>query len=336
VQVSATSQVPPEARQTVDELEKSSVGQFALAPLHISAGSHSPPARHTVPERKVLAGQSSPPPQRSSASHVPPAPRQTKVVGRTVSAGQLALEPLQVSATSQTPRASRQMLTESKRSAGHVVAPPHVSCASQGPMAALQTVAAGAAPTARQRVGPQEKAPISQGFPVEQAAPGVQAEEHAPRPSQLPAGQAVPVVVKASGAQFSVPVVQRSATSHGPVAARHVVVEGASTSGGHSGLVPSQVSARSQAPADGRHGVPAGLPAQGTAPQSSAQVPAQQDSPIAHAGVRSQRLATHIAVSHAEATQVVALHTGKQPVVGSAMGSVGTQALPGQAASFAS
>jgi len=336
VQLSATSQSPETARQTVDELEKSSVGQLALKPLHASAGSHSPPARHTLPERKLLAGQSSPPTQRSSASQVPDAVRQICVPGRTASVGQLGPAPLQASATSQTPRAPRQTLLESKRSAGQVVPPPHVSCTSQGPTAARQGVAAGAAPMATQRVGPHANAPTSHGFPVEHGAPGVQADEHKPRPSQLPLGHAVPVITKASGVQSAVPVVQRSATSHAPAAARQTVALVASPSGGHSGLVPSQVSATSQTPAAARQSVPAGRPAQSTAPQSRAQVPLQQLSPMAQVGVRSQRPATQEAVSQAEGTHVVALQTGKQPVTRSAPGSVGTHALPGHAASLAS
>jgi hypothetical protein len=47
---------------------------------------------------------------------------------------------------------------------------------------------------------------------------------------------------------------QLSATSQAPVEGRHTPVFFASA--GHALLMPSQTSARSQSPADGRHGVP--------------------------------------------------------------------------------
>ena len=228
------------------------------------------------------------------------------------------------------------MPEKEKPSAGHVLAPPQISCASQGPAGARQMVAAGAGPTARQRVGPQANSPSSQGLPVEHAAPGVQAELHAPRPSQLPKGQATPVATKVSVAQSAVPVVQRSAASQGPVAARQAVLAGARASAGHSEVVPLQVSATSQGPWAARHEVPAGCPAQGAAPQSRAQLPAQQLSPLAQRGVRSQRPAAQLAFSQGAATQVVVVQAGEHPVAGSAIGSVGTHALAGQATSLSS
>jgi len=50
VHVSATSQFPAEARQTVLEERKESAGQTVLEPSHVSWTSHAPAeARHTVP-----------------------------------------------------------------------------------------------------------------------------------------------------------------------------------------------------------------------------------------------------------------------------------------------
>jgi hypothetical protein len=127
--------------------------------------------------------------------------------------------------------------------------------------------------------------------------------------------------------------VQRSATSHAPAAGRHVCDAPWNSSGGHVGDDPSQTSARSQGPAAARHSKPAGRPAHTTVPQSSAQTPEQHISPPAHVLARSQRPATHIAVSQPVATHVVALHGGKQPVARSAVGSLGTQALSGHSVS---
>ena len=51
VQLSATSQGPAEARQTVDDDEKLFAGQFGPVPVQFSAGSHGPAdARQTVLE----------------------------------------------------------------------------------------------------------------------------------------------------------------------------------------------------------------------------------------------------------------------------------------------
>jgi len=48
VHVSATSQVPPAARHTVDDDFLASLGQLLLLPVHVSASSQVPPAaRHT-------------------------------------------------------------------------------------------------------------------------------------------------------------------------------------------------------------------------------------------------------------------------------------------------
>jgi hypothetical protein len=67
-----------------------------------------------------------------------------------------------------------------------------------------------------------------------------------------------------------------------------------------------------------------------TVAQSSAHTPAQHISPPAQVLVRSQRPATHVAVSQPVETQVVALQGGRQPVVLSAVGSRGAHALSAQ------
>jgi hypothetical protein len=67
-----------------------------------------------------------------------------------------------------------------------------------------------------------------------------------------------------------------------------------------------------------------------TVAQSSAHTPAQHVSPPAQVPVRSQRPATHVAVSQPAATHVDALQGGKQPVVRSAVGSRGAHALSAQ------
>src|SRR2546426_26004 len=48
VQLSATSQGPAEARQTVDDVAKPSAGQIVLVPVQVSATSHGPAAARQV------------------------------------------------------------------------------------------------------------------------------------------------------------------------------------------------------------------------------------------------------------------------------------------------
>src|SRR5947199_300108 len=170
--VSATSQAPTAARQTVPafpagcwhvgplppqtslvQIWPSSVqglagantswGQAALEPVHVSATSHSPAdARHTVvPGRKPSAGHASEMPSHASAtSHGPAAGRQTAAL--LASAGQATLTPVQNSAGSQTPALARHTTLDGwSMSAGQLVATPsQTSTASQGPAADRQTV----------------------------------------------------------------------------------------------------------------------------------------------------------------------------------------------------
>ena len=83
VQFSAVSQMPAEARQTVDVPERVSAGQVALAPVQFSAGSQMPAeARQTVlvPDR-VLPGQAAlVPVQFSAGSQMPAEERHTVAV----------------------------------------------------------------------------------------------------------------------------------------------------------------------------------------------------------------------------------------------------------------
>src|SRR5207253_4027950 len=75
------------------------------------------------------------------------------------------------------------------------------------------------------------------------------------------ARQTVPAVTKSSAGQSFPCPSQLSATSHGPAEGRQAAVLLAS--GGQAGLLPVQLSARSQTPANGRHSVPAGPKASG-------------------------------------------------------------------------
>src|SRR5947207_2695081 len=82
------------------------------------------------------------PVQVSAASQRSTAGRQTVVDGRKASAGQAALDPVQVSAASQRSTAGRQTVVDGwKASAGHVVLDPvQVSATSHGPADARHTV----------------------------------------------------------------------------------------------------------------------------------------------------------------------------------------------------
>jgi len=132
---------------------------------------------------------------------------------------------VQVSAASHTSTAARQtVLAVAKPSAGQSVrAPGQNSPTSHRPAAARQAVPAGAAaaPTHTGLSVEQSVVPSSQGFPVLQAAPGVQPLEHVPMPLQLPSEQAVPVGSKSSVGHVVVEPLHASSTSHSPAAVRH-------------------------------------------------------------------------------------------------------------------
>src|SRR5207244_800184 len=101
-QLSATSQAPPDGRQTAVLL--ASAGHEGLVPVQLSAGSQTPAdGRHTVPDGATSSGGQSllTPSQLSATSHASAAGRQTAVLF--VSAGQLGPAPVQLSAGSQAP-----------------------------------------------------------------------------------------------------------------------------------------------------------------------------------------------------------------------------------------
>jgi hypothetical protein len=310
-QLSGASQVPSAARQVVPAGETLSGGQTALPPVQRSATSQAPAAfRQTVDAlAKVLAGQASLEPVQFSATSQPPAAalRQTVLAGSRVSAGHAALAPVHISARSQTPRSVRHSVLEGwNLSAGHaVLVPVQVSSSSQAPAEARQTTPAGPAPAPTHAPEGQTRWPTSQGLPVLHRAPGTHAPLHIPRPSQEPMLQGVPSPSKAFGGHAAVPEVQRSATSHSPAAARHVVLAGARASAGQVGP-PSQRSSTSHAPALGRHTSPAGRPAHATIPQSVEHTPEQHISVAPQVLARSQRPATQVAVSQGPAVHVVA------------------------------
>src|SRR5438876_986814 len=103
----------PSSVQVVPLALKTSVGQAVLAPVQVSAKSHSAAAaRQTVPAAlRTSAGQLAlVPVQFSTASHTSTAGRQTVLDDRKTSAGQLALVPVQVSAASHTPAEARHVV----------------------------------------------------------------------------------------------------------------------------------------------------------------------------------------------------------------------------------
>ena len=143
MQVSAGSQTPAEARHSVVGGSKRSDGQGSFTPSQLSATSHGPAGgRHTVPAGvlasagqvvlvpvHVSCGSQAPPDPRQSAPALPAGCWQALLVpshwstvqglaslvhavpdGCFASAGQLPLVPLQVSATSQTSAAARQVV----------------------------------------------------------------------------------------------------------------------------------------------------------------------------------------------------------------------------------
>jgi len=260
VQVSAESQPPAAVRHTKPGASSASAGQAAASPLQVSAGSHVP-----ADTRQVVPPASSPsvgqvalaPLHDSAASHTAADARHSKLVPRKLSPGHVVLEPVQVSATSQPPAAGRH------------------------------TVDAGAGPALTQVGLPVEHStvPSSHGLPVPHALPGVHPDMHAPSPSQLPAGQAVPMGLKPSTGHVAAAPVQVSAWSQTSTAVRHSTLEPAKPSTGQSVLVPSQDSVASQGPADARHSVPAGAAPAATQtgePVSQAVSPTSHGLPVPH------------------------------------------------------
>src|SRR5439155_98698 len=188
------------------------------------------------------AGQSGPVPgQLSARSHSPLAARQTTLEGWKSSAGQLLPAPSQVSTASQAPAEARQTVPAGLlASAGHaVLVPVQVSATSQSPAGARHTAPAFPA-------GCWQSSPLP---------------SHLSRLHGLPASvQAGPLACYMSAGLLARGPGQLPAGSHCAAGARHEVSARGKASAWHAVLVPLQVSAASQSPADARHITPA-LPA---------------------------------------------------------------------------
>src|SRR5207248_784374 len=120
-QLSAGSHSPAEARQTVLEGLRASAGHTVLAPVQVSTPSHLPaPALHTAPAFPAGCWQSLLLPSHSSRLHGLPSSVHAVPAAVFVSAGQLALVPVQWSAWSHSPAEARHTaLDDWKASAGH-------------------------------------------------------------------------------------------------------------------------------------------------------------------------------------------------------------------------
>src|SRR5207247_1485477 len=112
-QLSAMSHSLAAARQVRVESRKASAGEVAVLPVHAWAPSHPPEAaaRQTVPELPGLWTHAGAPtvPLHWSVVHTLPSSVQVVPAAVTVSAGQIELEPVQLSATSHSLTAARQI-----------------------------------------------------------------------------------------------------------------------------------------------------------------------------------------------------------------------------------
>src|SRR5207244_4615784 len=108
-QVSARSQAPAAARHTLPAGCLASAGQLVLVPSQLSAASQAPAAaRHTVPAWPAGCWQLSALPSHWSSVHGLPSSVHAVPLACLASAGHVALEPVQCSATSHSPAAARQ------------------------------------------------------------------------------------------------------------------------------------------------------------------------------------------------------------------------------------
>jgi len=122
-----------------------SAGHVVLEPVHVSAWSHSPATgRHTAPALPAGCWQALFVPSHSSVLHGLPSSVQAVPAALFASAGQLAADPVQLSAGSHSPADGRQtVLAGSKVSAGHtVLVPVQLSATSHGPATARQVAPA--------------------------------------------------------------------------------------------------------------------------------------------------------------------------------------------------
>ena len=148
--------------------------------------------------------------------------------------------PVQLSASSHSPAAERQMVLEDEKpSAGHVeLVPVHVSATSHSLTAARHTVPALPAGCWHATLVPSHWSFV-QGLPS--------------------LVHAVPAAFFASAGQLGPVLVQFSARSHSSAAARQTVAAEAKPSAGQLFVTPSQLSATSQTSVAGRQTVPAGV-----------------------------------------------------------------------------
>ena len=247
VHTSATSHIPAEDRQTVFFAIKVSVGQFAALPEQTSGESQVVPslamtaARQVTPvPLKTLAGQALlEPVQLSAISQTPALALQTvpEVMRRSV--GQSAEVPVQLSATShEVPSdaftAALQTVVEAANLlVGQVLdVPEHTSCTSHAPADGLHTVLAAESTSG----GHCTELPVqvSGASHVDPSAPKTLGLQTNVESWNILAGQAL------------LDPVQDSATSHGPAEALQEVPELKKMSFGQSALAPVQLSETSQ------------------------------------------------------------------------------------------
>src|SRR5207302_3947791 len=142
-QFSARSHSPAEVRQTVLEDRKPSAGQVVLVPVHVSATSQAPAdARQTAPPFPAGCWQVTFVPSHRSSVHALPSEVHAVPLAFLASVGQLGPFPEQFSARSHSSAATRHtVLEERKPSAGQLPLDPlHVSITSQLPAEGRHTV----------------------------------------------------------------------------------------------------------------------------------------------------------------------------------------------------
>src|SRR5262245_8607625 len=172
-QESVPSQAPPfeVPVQLVVSGLKPSAGQAPDEPVQLSATSHSPAAaRQMVVAVRKPSLQCPAPSQESVPSQAPPfeVPVQLVVSGLKPSAGQAPDEPVQLSATSHSPAAARQVVVDDRKPSLQCPAPSQESVPSQAPPfeVPVQLVVDGAKPSAGQSADvPVQLSATSQGFP---------------------------------------------------------------------------------------------------------------------------------------------------------------------------
>jgi hypothetical protein len=190
---------------------KPSAGQEPDDPVQVSAISHGPvDGRHDVVAGWNPSTQWPAPSQESVPSHAPPfdVPVQPVVAGSKPSAGQVLLEPEQLSARSHGPVEGRHVVVADEKPSTQCPAPSQESVPSQTPPfeVPVQVVVAGSKPSAGQL--PSEPVQLS-------------ATSHGP----VEGRQVVVTGWKSSIGQTLLEPVQRSSLSHGPDAGRHTVLE---------------------------------------------------------------------------------------------------------------